>query len=528
MSITSLHQADEDKNIEAESVKEPTKDVEMDDDDMDVSEDMEDATWRDVFEACCVHSAKEWMWIFLGVCLAAFFLYFFLVGLDLLGNSAKILTGCTAGNLLGEDTNPVAALMIGILGTVLLQSSSTTTSIVVSLVGSGTIPTKQAIYMVMGANIGTSVTNTIVAMGQVGDGDQLERAFAGATVHDMFNFMTVAVLLPVEAATGYLYHLTKAMVKGVDVGGGDSWEGPVKKLVDPLTDRIIKSNSSIIKAVAKGETCDSYYPVTCEDPANPTKNTCDVALIACDKKTNKCPAFFEVGASQSDEEVAGGVCFFLALIILVVCLIGLVTVLQKMLLGMSVHVIHKATNINGYIAILIGTGITMLVQSSSITTSTLTPLVGMGVIQLEQMLPLTLGANIGTTATALLASLVSESVNSLQVALAHLFFNITGILIWYPIPFMRNIPLGAARHLGTATRVWRGFPVVYVSHTVTNPFHFFPCRVLSIGHVGCDRHGLTLTYCVCYTLSFNHDSSPLDHRHLPVAATRPAWNFEPL
>ena len=222
MSITSLHQADEEKNIEAEPVKEPTKDVEMDDDDMDVSEDMEDTTWRDVFEACCVHSAKEWMWIFLGVCLAAFFLYFFLVGLDLLGNSAKILTGCTAGNLLGEDTNPVAALMIGILGTVLLQSSSTTTSIVVSLVGSGTIPTKQAIYMVMGANIGTSVTNTIVAMGQVGDGDQLERAFAGATVHDMFNFMTVAVLLPVEAATGYLYHLTKAMVKGVDVGGGDS------------------------------------------------------------------------------------------------------------------------------------------------------------------------------------------------------------------------------------------------------------------------------------------------------------------
>lgn len=111
---------------------------------------------------------------------------------------------------------------------------------------------------------------------------------------------------------------------------------------------------------------------------------------------------------------------------------------------------------------LIGVGITILVQSSSITTSTLTPLVGMGVLQLEQMLPLTLGANIGTTVTALMASLVSDNIDSLQVALAHLFFNITGILIWYPIPFMRRVPLNGARRLGKATRIWRGFPIVYI------------------------------------------------------------------
>ena len=112
---------------------------------------------------------------------------------------------------------------------------------------------------------------------------------------------------------------------------------------------------------------------------------------------------------------------------------------------------------------LIGALLTMLVQSSSITTSVLTPLVGVGVLPLEAMLPLTLGANIGTTMTALLASMVSDSIDSLQVALAHLFFNITGILIWYPVPFMRNIPLSGARALGKATRVWRGFPVLYIA-----------------------------------------------------------------
>merc|ERR1712113_1121973 len=114
------------------------------------------------------------------------------------------------------------------------------------------------------------------------------------------------------------------------------------------------------------------------------------------------------------------------------------------------------------LAIAVGAAITMVVQSSSITTSTLTPLVGIGVLRLEEMLPLTLGANIGTTVTAFLASMVSGSVNSLQVSLAHLMFNIIGIIIFYPIPFMRRIPLGGARALGKATRLWRGFPIVYI------------------------------------------------------------------
>jgi sodium-dependent phosphate cotransporter len=79
------------------------------------------------------------------------------------------------------------------------------------------------------------------------------------------------------------------------------------------------------------------------------------------------------------------------------------------------------------------------------------------------MYPLTLGANIGTTVTGLLASLVSDSTGSLQVALAHLFFNITGIIIFYPVPYMRTFPLNAARQLGKATRMWRGFPLMYIA-----------------------------------------------------------------
>eukprot|EP00979_Chaetoceros_neogracilis_P009008 scaffold2021_cov314-Chaetoceros_neogracile.AAC.8 len=144
--------------------------------------------------------------------MVCFFLYFFLVGLALLGTAAKVMGGCTAGALFGDDTNPVAGLMVGILCTVLVQSSSSTTSIIVSLVGAGSVTVKSGIFMIMGANIGTSVTNTIVAMGHLGDGDELERAFAGATVHDMFNFLSVGILFPVELITTFLFALSSASV----------------------------------------------------------------------------------------------------------------------------------------------------------------------------------------------------------------------------------------------------------------------------------------------------------------------------
>lgn len=437
-----------------------------------------DATWGEVAQACCIHDAAGWAKIFIGACGALFFLYFFLFSLELLGNSAKVLGGCSAGGLLGDETNPVAGLVIGELATALVQSSSTTTSIVVTLVGAEAVSVKSGIYLIMGANIGTSVTNTIVAMGQMGSGDQLERAFAGATVHDLFNLLSVAVLFPIELISGYLYYLTKAMLPN-EVKEGEKWTGPLKKIVSPLAARVLKANKNVIKDIAtkKVESCDQYYPTICLDGIEDYKScaaSCDkeagevvgtdcgrVGLITCDKKTG-CPAFFQNGATKQDDATSGGVCLFLSLVLLLICLMGLVNVLQRGLMGMSTRVIYKATKVPGIFAIIIGAAITVLVQSSSITTSVLTPIVGLGVIQLEQMLPLTLGANIGTTITGLLAALVSGKVEALQVALCHLFFNISGIVIWYPIPFMRKVPLEGARALGKWTRRSRSIPPIYV------------------------------------------------------------------
>lgn len=94
--------------------------------------------------------------------------------------------------------------------------------------------------MIMGANIGTTVTNTIVALGQAGDRGDFRRAFAAATVHDMFNWLSVLVLLPLEWASGYLFHLTKAIVGSMELSSGAEEQQFLKVITQPLTDRVVK------------------------------------------------------------------------------------------------------------------------------------------------------------------------------------------------------------------------------------------------------------------------------------------------
>ena len=357
--------------------------------------EVEDATWGDVCNACCHHTFREWVGVATGVYAIVFFLYFFFFAIELLGTSAKVMTGCTAGALFGDETNPVAGAMIGIIATALLQSSSTTTSITVALVPE-VISVRQGIFMVMGANIGTTITNTIVSMGQVGDSEQLQRAFAGATVHDMFNFITVGILLPVEVATGYLLHLTEALTNHYGEGeASDEWKGPVKKAINPLVHRIIIANKKIIEGAAfDKDSCKNgggFDPIVCEGDIESYKACTRVGLIACDKATNTCPMFFQHHASAHDDKTSGGVVFILSILLLFTCIAGLVAVFQKTLMGLSTRIIYKSTKFNGYCTMALGAGITVLIQSSSITTSTLTPLVGIGAIGLEQMFAFTLG-----------------------------------------------------------------------------------------------------------------------------------------
>jgi len=125
---------------------------------------------------------------------------------------------------------------------------------------------------------------------------------------------------------------------------------------------------------------------------------------------------------------------------------------------------------------------TILVQSSSVFTSAMTPLIAMGMISLERAYPLTLGSNLGTTTTAMLAALATQGPNlrpSIQLALAHFLFNLTGILLFYPLPPTR-LPIRMAAALGRVTAQYRWFAVAYLLFA----FLFLPLIVFALTLLG--------------------------------------------
>ena len=146
-------------------------------------------------------------------------LFVFLLGVNGLGDGFKALGGDALDAFFAATGNPFIGLMVGVLATTLVQSSSVTTSLIVGLVAAPVhpLPVANAVPMIMGANIGTTVTNTIVSLGHIRRRDEFRRAFAVATCHDFFNFIAVAVLLPLEILTGFLRRTATALT-GLFVG----------------------------------------------------------------------------------------------------------------------------------------------------------------------------------------------------------------------------------------------------------------------------------------------------------------------
>lgn len=446
-------------------------------------------------------------------------LYLFICSLSFLATGFRLVAGKQAGKVFGESeifNNPVSGLMVGVLVTVLVQSSSTSTSICITMVAAGLLTVKQAIPIIMGANIGTSVTSTIVALGQAAVRDEFRRSFAAATVHDMFNFLSVAVLLPIEAATGFLYNLSTGIVDGYE--SLQSQEKPpdiLKVITKPFTKAIIQIDKKIINKLAEAtpgtpeyieleeksllkkpkvcaeEAADAFCAAADDSTADCTvdadllhNETACEAISGCEyteaydpEDCSSVEYLFEGMYGSWSDTAAGWLILIIALTILCVCLMGIVKTLRSLLKGRVAVWLHATVNgdvpcggvlgkeLAGYLRILAGFGLTICVQSSSITTSALTPLVGVGVIELEAMYPAVLGANIGTTVTGMLAALAADGEKlkfTLAVAYSHLFFNITGIVIFYVIWPMRRIPIGAAKSLGNITADYRWFPIFYI------------------------------------------------------------------
>ena len=416
-------------------------------------------------------------------------LYLFLLGLELMSTSFKILSVRGINSVFSFINNPISGVMIGIIATVLLQSSSTTTSIIVTMVGSNIITVKQAIPLVMGANIGTSITNTLVSHAHIGDVEQFKLAFSGATVHDMFNFLSLIILLTTENITNLLnfpliYSISEKATNFFIHSDSLTFTSPFKIILKPIAKNICSIDKNVLKQQSAG----------CVN--------CNNSLIHCwNAKKTICLTEIEWEDKYSGNNIikggflkhlgtggGGAVGLIISLVFLCVSLYFIVKILHKIVMkdngeGRVLSLIKKTLEINPYLTMVIGMILTMTVQSSSIITSTFTPLVGLSIITIEQMYLLTLGANVGTTFTSILASIVTGSVNAIQISICHFLFNIFGIIIWYPIPLMRNVPIVMAKRLGILVATYRWFGIFYIVYT----FVLFP----------------SLSYCISLMLNIN-------------------------
>ena len=352
------------------------------------------------------------------VLLLAAVLYLFLLSIGLLGGAFKLFGKGLAHQLVQMTSNPLVGLFVGVLATTLMQSSSTTTSIAVGLVAAGGLTVEGAVPIVMGANIGTSVTNTLVSMGHITRREEFRRALAGATVHDFFNLASVLILFPLELATGYLRTFASIAARAFAGIGGMKFASPIQAAVKP----------------AVSATIDLLWH-------------------------------------------NGTLVLILSLIMMYLSLKFLVDLAKGLVVRRSERFLHRYLFGAPLVAMGFGLVMTVLVQSSSITTSLVIPLVGAGILTVEQILPYTLGANVGTTITAMLAALATANLAAVTIAFAHLLFNVTGIALIYPLRVIRSVPIRMAHALADFTSRSRSLAVVYIVLV----FYVIPGLVILLG-----------------------------------------------
>ncbi len=340
--------------------------------------------------------------------------YALLVGVGVIGEGFKWISGGAEGaeEIFEFARNPIVGVILGVLATALVQSSSTVTSVVVGLVAGG-VPVSIAIPIIMGANMGTTITNTIVSLGSIHDRKAFNKSFQAATVHDLFNFYSILIFLPIELMFRPLERLSGAMA-GWFVGGGDA---SMKEL-------------NFMGAMTK--------PVSNEI----------------------------VGVFEQLPDTAGAILTIVAGIAIVIfSVLRLGKLLRAVLTGTAKGMIDVAIGRGPLSGVASGTVTTILVQSSSTTTSLVVPLAGAGALTTRQVFPFTMGANIGTCITALLAATAvagDNEVFALQIALVHLFYNVFGVVLFLYMPWLKDTPIWSAEWLGNKTEANRLWAVGYI------------------------------------------------------------------
>ncbi|MEO1482563.1 MAG: Na/Pi symporter [Myxococcota bacterium] len=342
--------------------------------------------------------------------------YVLLVGVGVIGDGFKLISGGAEGAaaIFEFARNPIVGVILGTLATALVQSSSTVTSVLVGLVAGG-VPVGFAVPMIMGANMGTTITNTIVSLGNIGERSAFNKSFQAATVHDFFNLFSIVIFLPIEIMFQPLQRMAGTM-SGWFVGAGSD---------------VSVSDFNVLGAVTK--------PVS----------KLVFALVQWLPST-----------------VAASLAILIGVGLVMLSVLYLGKLLRAVMTGQARDIVQRAIGGGTATGIASGTVITVLVQSSSTTTSLVVPLAGSGVLTTKEVFPFTMGANIGTCITALLAAMsISGPAQeaALQIALVHLLYNVFGVLAFSVVPWLRDLPVRSAEWLGNKTESNRAWAFGYIA-----------------------------------------------------------------
>ena len=355
-------------------------------------------------------------------------------------------------------SNPFAALAIGIILTAIMQNATATTSIAVSMVGAGIIPdVKTAIPIIMGSNIGTCFTNSLIALTSANDSNEFRRAFSAATLNDMFNFLTTGFFLPIEIFSDFLLIASDRLTRVIPFENADriAKANFIAHLLDPVTNLFLRLNVTAVNELTRGNA------------------RIENVSLACTSENNDCSYLARPLIDVIGERPTGSVVILLSIIILIICLFAIVKVLSMLISGPIAKCVSEAINasfpgrfrwLTHFILFTTALLLTLIVQSSNIITATLVPLCGIGIISLQRVYVMTLGSNIGTTVTGIISAFTlapSAMQKGLQIAFVYTFFNTLGFLLWLPIKFLR-FPKSLARKLGNIVFNYRWFLYVYI------------------------------------------------------------------
>ncbi|MFJ6013781.1 Na/Pi symporter [Streptomyces sp. NPDC092952] len=344
----------------------------------------------------------------LGWCGVVGLIYLLICAVSIISRGFAGLGGDAAHSLFAFAANPWVGLSVGVLGTVLIQSSTTTTAIAVTAVGSGALPIQGAIPIILGANVGTTVTTSLVALTFIGDREKFRRALGASTVHDFYNWLSLLLFFPVELVWHPLERISGALTRALY--GADWLPNPahfnvVRAVTGPVEHGVVRATSHL------SSTLGPFFTIL-------------------------------VGA---------------VLILVAVRYLG--KLLKLLMVGRARDVLIRAVGRNPYLAMASGMGVTVVTQSSTITTSVLVPFAGTGILTPAQVYPVVVGSNLGTTFTVVFAAFAGVGPDArigLQAAFVHLVYNLFAIVVIYVIPLLRPLPLFCAEGLArlAAERRW--------------------------------------------------------------------------